>query len=61
MAGHSSSIGGFAEHQDSTALHTARTSNQTESERKTLEAGFKSMRKDFTRTLDQLANCLAKA
>ena len=41
--------------------HTARASNQTESERKTFEAGFKSMQQGFTGTLDQLADCLAKA
>jgi hypothetical protein len=41
--------------------HTARASNQTESERKSLEAEFKSMPQGFTGTLDQLADCLAKA
>src|SRR6266852_7346659 len=40
--------------------HTARASNQTESERKTFEAGFKSMQQGFTATLDQFADCLAK-
>jgi hypothetical protein len=35
--------------------------NATESECKTFEAGFKSMQQGFTRTLDQLADCLAKA
>src|SRR5260370_10142426 len=39
--------------------HTARASNQTESERKTFEVGF--MQQGFTGTLDQLADCLAKA
>jgi hypothetical protein len=59
---HSSSIGGFAEHQGSTKL-TPRglPINATESERKTFEAGFKAMPQGFTRTLDQLADCLAKA
>jgi len=59
---HSSSIGGFAEHQGSTKL-TPRglPINATESEPKTLEAGFKAMPQGFTRTLDQLADCLAKA
>jgi len=59
---HSSSIGGFAEHQGSTKL-TPRglPIHATESERKTLEAGFKAMPQGFTRTLDQLADCLAKA
>jgi hypothetical protein len=55
-----SSIGGFAEHQGSTTLHTAQASNQTDSERTTLEAAFKSMPQSFTAALDQLADCLAK-
>jgi hypothetical protein len=37
--------------------HTARASNQTESERKTLEAGLKSMPQGSTATLDQFADC----
>jgi hypothetical protein len=62
VADHSSRIGGFAEHQGSTKL-TPRWHpiNATESERKTFEAGFKSMPQGFTATLDQFADSLAKA
>jgi hypothetical protein len=35
--------------------------NATEEGRKTFEARFKSMPQGFTRTLDQLADCLTKA
>jgi hypothetical protein len=59
---HSSRIGGFAEHQGSTKLRPlGHPINATKLERKTFEAGFKSMQQGFTGTLDQLADCLAKA
>jgi hypothetical protein len=62
IADHSSRIGGFAEQQGGRRL-TLRVhpTNATESERKTFEAGFKSMPQGFTGTLDQLADYLAKA
>jgi hypothetical protein len=59
---HSSRIGGFAEHQGSTKLTPrGHPIHATELERKTSESGFKSMQQGFTGTLDQLADCLAKA
>ena len=41
--------------------HVQRTPDQSEPERKTLEAMLKSMPQGFIATLDQLADCLAKA
>ncbi len=40
--------------------HYFMSGNQTESERKSLEARFKSMPQGFIATLDQFADCLAK-
>jgi hypothetical protein len=61
IADHSSRIGGFAEHHGRTTLTLrGHPTNATESERKTFEAGFKSMPQGFTRTLEH-ADCLAKA
>ena len=59
VRGPAGALGGFAEHQGSTKLTPRGLA--TESERKTFEAGFKAVPQGFTRTLDQLADCLAKA
>jgi hypothetical protein len=62
VADHSSRIGGFAEHHGRTTITLrGHPINATESERKTFEARFKSMQQSFTGTLEQLADCLAKA
>jgi hypothetical protein len=62
LADYSSRIGGFAERHGSTKLTPrAHPINATESERKMFRARFKSMQQGFTGTLEQHADCLAKA
>lgn len=52
----------FTEHEGKTTVRFHGIPvNATEEERKTFEAGFQSMQKGFTGTLDQLADYLAKA
>ena len=52
----------FTEHEGKTNVKLRGIPvNATEEERKTFEAGFASMHKGFTGTLDQLADYLAKA